>query len=655
MIKKGFLLLFFWTLSIQSQSQEQVVWTTALEKVSDDTYLLKFEAKIQSKWHLYSQHLPNNGPLPTEFIFKGADGQFDLVGNTKEGKSKRAFDPIFEMELSWFDDEALFEQKIKLLNPDLVSIEGEINYQACDDKLCIFRNEAFLFILDKSKHVIQDKKLIDTGSLEKISALKIDLKNKHFIDQKEQKKTDNSLLNLFLLGFIGGIIALLTPCIFPMIPLTVSFFLKQSTIKGKGLGRALLYSFFILVIYILSSLPFHFLDAIDPQILNTISTNIVMNLIFFVVFVFFAFSFFGYYEITLPSSWGNFSDSASSSGGVLGLFFMALTLAIVSFSCTGPILGSLLVGSLSAEGGATQLTIGMAGFGFALALPFGLLALFPSFLKSIPKSGGWMTKVKVTLGFLELALALKFLSNADLVAHWGILKREVFMAIWLIISLLLFIYLMGWLHFPHDVKDNKTNKLQYFFAFLVFLFSIYLIQGLGKNQTGQLTLLSGFPPPTFYSIYTSDSECPLGLNCFKDFEEGRAYAEANNKPILLDFTGWACVNCRKMEENVWSQPEIFSLLNKEYVIISLYVDDRELLPDVNQFNYKYPNGRVKSIKTIGEKWATFQSLNFGSASQPFYLLISSNGTLLNSPIQYTNAQIYKDWLKEGIRKFKSIQ
>ena len=368
----------------------------------------------------------------------------------------------------------------------------------------------------------------------------------------------------------------------------------------------------------------------------------------------FAFSFFGYYELTLPSSWGNLSDSASSSGGVLGLFFMALTLAIVSFSCTGPILGSLLVGSLTAEGGATQLTFGMAGFGFALALPFGLLALFPSVLKSIPKSGGWMTKVKVTLGFLELALALKFLSNADLVAHWGILKREVFIVIWLIISLLLFVYLMGWLYFPHDVKTNKINKLQRFFAFLVFLFSIYLIPGLGKNQTGQLTLLSGFPPPAFYSVYASDSECPLGLNCFKDFEEGRAYAKANNKPILLDFTGWACVNCRKMEENVWSQPEVFRLLNEEYVIISLYVDDRELLPDVDQFNFQYPNGRVKSIKTIGEKWATFQSLNFGSASQPFYLLLSSNGTILNSSVQYTNAQIYEDWLKEGVKKFKSI-
>ena len=470
MIKKVFFLLFFCTLAIQSQ--EHVLWTTDLEKVSHDTYLLKFKAKIQSKWHLYSQNLPENGPLPTEFIFKGVEEYYDLVGITQESKTKTAFDPIFQMEVSWFDNEALFEQKIKLRNLDLAFIEGEINYQACDDKLCIFRNEDFRFVLDKSKVVIEDKKVIDTSSLKKTSALKLDLKNEKLLDYNEQKKSENSLLNFFLLGFIGGIIALLTPCVFPMIPLTVSFFLKQSTIKGKGVRWALIYSFFIIVIYIIFSLPFHFLDAVDPQILNTISTNITVNLIFFAVFVFFAFSFFGYYELTLPSSWGNLSDSASSTGGILGLFFMALTLAIVSFSCTGPILGSLLVGSLTAVGGATQLTFGMAGFGFALALPFGLLALFPSVLKSIPKSGGWMTKVKVTLGFLELALALKFLSNADLVAHWGILKREVFIVIWLIISLLLFVYLMGWLYFPHDVKTKKINKLQRFFAFLVLLFSI---------------------------------------------------------------------------------------------------------------------------------------------------------------------------------------
>ena len=653
MIRKWFLLQFFWVLAIQSQ--EPIVWTTDLEKVSDSTYLLKFKAKIQSKWHLYSQNLPENGPLPTEFIFKGAGKQFDLIGKTQEGKTKTAFDPIFEMQLSWFDYEGDFVQKIKLNNPDLALIEGEINYQACDDKLCIFRNEAFRFVLDQSKAVPEDKRVIDAGSKEKTTALKLDLKNKNLLVQDEQKTSDNPLFNLFLLGFLGGIIALLTPCVFPMIPLTVSFFLKQSGSKGKGVGRALLYGFFILIIYILLSLPFHFLDAVDPQILNTISTNIAMNLIFFGVFVFFAFSFFGYYELTLPSSWGNRSDSASTTGGVLGVFFMALTLAIVSFSCTGPILGSLLAGSLTAEGGATQLTFGMAGFGFALALPFGLLALFPSALKSIPKSGGWMTKVKVTLGFLELALALKFLSNADLVAHWGILKREVFVAIWLIISLLLFVYLMGWLRFPHDIKNTKISKFQRFVAFLIFLFSIYLIPGLGKNQTGQLTLLSGFPPPVFYSIYPSDSECPLGLNCFKDFDEGRAYAEANDKPILLDFTGWACVNCRKMEENIWSQPEVFRLLNEEFVIISLYVDDRKLLPEEDQFDFKYSNGRIKRIKTIGEKWATFQSLNFEVASQPYYILMTADKTLLNTPIQYTDEATYSNWLKIGLENFRLLK
>ena len=400
------------------------------------------------------------------------------------------------------------------------------------------------------------------------------------------------------------------------------------------------------------SLPFHFLDALNPQILNTLSTNIVMNLIFFAIFVFFAFSFFGYYELTLPSSWGNRSDAAAAGGGVLGIFFMALTLAIVSFSCTGPILGSLLAGSLSAEGGATQLTVGMAGFGFALALPFGLLAFFPNALKSIPKSGGWMTKVKVTLGFLELALALKFLSNADLVGHWGILKREVFVGVWLVITILLFVYLMGWLRFPHDVKGAKISKFQRIFTFLVLLFIFYLMPGLGKNQDGQLTLLSGFPPPVFYSVYPSDSECPLGLNCFKDYEQGRTYAEAQDKPILLDFTGWACVNCRKMEENVWSQPEVFRLLNEEFIVISLYVDDRKELPEAEQFNFQYPNGRIKTIQTVGEKWANFQNLNFSNASQPYYILLSSDATLISSPIQYTDTATYRDWLEEGLSKFR---
>lgn len=653
MIKKVFFLFLFWTFGLQAQ--DPVVWTTELEKSSEGEYSLIFRATIQTKWHLYSQNLPKDGPLPTEFVFEGAGTAFELVGKTEESRSVTDFDPIFEMDLSWFEGEATFRQEIRLLQPELGEITGEIHFQACDDRICIFRNEAFRFMLDPSKAIDEVQKTVDPESLKKSEALQLPLKNKELLTQNQNQKSDNPLLNLFLLGFIGGLIALLTPCVFPMIPLTVSFFLKQSTGKNSGVARALLYGFFILLIYVLMSLPFHFLDALDPQILNTLSTNIVMNLIFFGVFVLFAFSFFGYYELTLPSSWGNRSDAASGSGGVLGIFFMALTLAIVSFSCTGPILGSLLAGSLTAEGGADQLTVGMAGFGFALALPFGFLAFFPNALKSIPKSGGWMTKVKVTLGFLELALALKFLSNADLVGHWGILKREIFVGIWLVISILLFVYLMGWLRFPYDVKGAKISKLQRFFTLLVLIFIFYLIPGLGKNQDGQLTLLSGFPPPVFYSIYPSDSECPLRLNCFKDFEKGRRYAEAHDKPILLDFTGWACVNCRKMEENVWSRPEVFRLLNEEFVIISLYVDDRKELHESLQFDFQYPNGRIKTIKTIGEKWATFQSINFASASQPYYVLMSPNATILNPPIQYTDTATYKEWLESGLEQHRKTK
>lgn len=650
MIKKIFLLLFLWTLGVQAQ--DPVVWTTELKKLSDTEYLLIFQASVEPKWHLYSQSLPEDGPLPTEFVFEEEGTAYELVGKMEESETVTAFDPIFEMDLSWFEGEGTFQQKIRLLQAELGAVSGEINFQACDDKVCIFRNEPFRFVLDASKATAVTQKTVDPESLKKSQALQLSLKNKELLVQDQDQKSDNPLLNLFLLGFIGGLIALLTPCVFPMIPLTVSFFLKQSISKSSGLIRALLYGFFILLIYVLMSLPFHFLDALDPQILNTLSTNIVMNLIFFAIFVFFAFSFFGYYELTLPSSWGNRSDTAAAGGGVLGIFFMALTLAIVSFSCTGPILGSLLAGSLSAVGGAIQLTVGMAGFGFALALPFGLLAFFPNALKFIPKSGGWMTKVKVTLGFLELALALKFLSNADLVGHWGILKREVFVGVWLVITILLFVYLMGWLRFPHDVKGAKISKFQRIFTFLVLLFIFYLMPGLGKNQDGKLTLLSGFPPPVFYSVYPSDSECPLGLNCFKDYEQGRTYAEAQDKPILLDFTGWACVNCRKMEENVWSQPEVFRLLNEEFIIISLYVDDRKELPEAEQFNFQYHNGRIKTIETVGEKWATFQNLNFSNASQPYYVLLSSDAILLSSPIQYTDTATYRDWLDAGLSKFR---
>ena len=513
--------------------------------------------------------------------------------------------------------------------------------------MCIFRTETFRIALDGSK-LKEEELALSEKDLARSAALTLDLKNKEVLVRQLGTSSTNSLYwNLFFLGFLGGLIALLTPCVFPMIPLTVSFFLKQGSSLRTGIFNALLYGFFIVLIYVLLSLPFHFLDSLNPEILNTISTNVPLNLIFFTVFVFFAFSFFGYYELTLPASWGNATDEGATRNGSVGIFFMALTLAIVSFSCTGPILGSLLAGSLSADGGAMQLTAGMTGFGVALALPFALFALFPNALNALPKSGGWMTTIKVVLGFLELALALKFLSNADLVSHWGLLKREVFIGIWTLLAFGLTLYLFGLLRFPHEGKV-KIAKGRYVLAALSLGFTAYLFLGLiAKNNT--LKLLSGFPPPAFYSLSSSENDCPLGLNCYKDFEQGLAAAKQQNKPILLDFTGWACVNCRKVEENIWSRPEVFRILNEEVVLISLYVDDRTDLSQAEQFNFKYPNGRVRMIKTIGEQWASFQSLNFNTASQPYYVLMQPDGTLLNAPIQYTDAATYLRWLEEGLR------
>jgi thiol:disulfide interchange protein DsbD len=435
-----------------------------------------------------------------------------------------------------------------------------------------------------------------------------------------------------------------------MIPLTVSFFLKQASSPSKGVFNALLYAFFIVLIYGLLSLPFHFIDSLNPEILNTLATNVFLNIVFFVVFVFFAFSFFGFYELTLPARWGNRTDQASTVNGILGIFFMAVTLAIVSFSCTGPILGSLLAGSLTAEGGATQLSLGMLGFGVALGLPFGLFALFPNTLKALPKSGVWMTTVKMILGFLELALALKFLSNADLVAHWGLLKRETFIAIWILISLTLTLYLFGLFRFKNEVKV-PIHKARIGLGIGMLFFSGFLINGLlAKENT--LKLLSGFPPPEFYSLRAQDSDCPLGLECYKDFETGVVAARVAKKPILLDFTGWACVNCRKMEENVWSSPEVFPLLRDDFVVISLYVDDRAPLSKTAQFDFQYPNGRIKRINTIGKKWATFQAVNFNTASQPFYVQMTSDGRLLNIPIQYTDVTSFHKWLLQGLGNLK---
>jgi len=643
-MKLKWMLFFMWSVFVNAQlDTEPVVWETQLEKLDNTRFVLVFNATIASNWHLYSQFSNDQGALPTEFVF---DSQgYKRIGEVEESPSITDYDKVFEMDLTYFNDSANFRQEIVLEDETLSSLSVELNYQACDDKLCIFRSETFVFSLDGT--VDNNVLTTDARSQELSKALKLDLKKTEFLATELSSEESTSNWNIFFLGFIGGLLALLTHCVFPMIPLTVSFFLKQATTRRKGVYNALLYAFFIILIYGLLSLPFHFLDSLNPEILNTIATNVTLNLIFFGVFVFFAFSFFGFYELSLPSQWGNKSDQASGFKGGVGIFFMALTLAIVSFSCTGPILGSLLAGSLTADGGAMQLSTGMLGFGIALGLPFGLFALFPNTLKALPKSGGWMTTVKVVLGFLELALALKFLSNADLVAHRDLLKREVFIGIWALISFLLTLYLFGIFRFKHEVKQ-KLGVVRGSFAALSLLFTSFLVNGL-ISEGNQLKLLSGFPPPEFYSIHSTASDCPLGLECYKDYETGLEKAIAANKPILLDFTGWACVNCRKMEENVWSDPAVYALLNENYIIISLYVDDRKTLEEEQQFNYQYSDGRIKRINTVGKKWATFQAINFQTASQPFYVQMTSDGTLLNVPIQYTDTATYKAWLEQGLK------
>lgn len=647
-LKKYFLLLvlFFGWATFAQEEEEPVQWTTSIERLSATEAVLHFNAAIKEKWHLYSLKEFEDGPLPTEFTFVFDSLKIGLKGEMGSSLPQVEFDQIFEIDLPFFEEEASFSQAIVLLDPAVEEIRGEINYQACDDKVCIFRTEPFAFSLTGEVIAASTIEVTEEDKA-RSAALTLSLKNKELLSSGLVDEEDASpLLNLFLLGFLGGLIALLTPCVFPMIPLTVSFFLKQGSSLRKGIFNALLYGGFIVLIYALLSLPFHFLDSLNPEILNSISTNVPLNLVFFGVFVFFAFSFFGFYELTLPSRWGNTTDESSNLKGAAGIFFMALTLAIVSFSCTGPILGSLLAGSLTADGGAMQLTAGMTGFGVALALPFALFALFPNALTALPKSGGWMTTVKVVLGFLELALALKFLSNADLVSHWGLLKREVFVAIWVLLAFGLTLYLFGLIRFPHDIK-GRLSKTRMGLGALSLVLTAYLFNGLVSKENA-LTLLSGFPPPAFYSIYTTTTDCPLGLDCYKDFERGLAVARLQGKPILLDFTGWACVNCRKMEENVWSKPAIFSLLNEEVVLISLYIDDRTALPEKDQFNFQYSDGRIRSINTVGEKWATFQSLNFSTASQPYYVLMQPNGTLLNTPIQYSDADTYLAWLKDGL-------
>ena len=633
---------------------DPIDWKASVEKQNDSVYHLVFKASLDQGWHLYSQQEVEGGPLNTEFSFNDSPQTYELLGETQEPFVETQYDPVFQMDVKFFKDEVTFVQPIKILSEDITQVESEVYFNVCDDQQCLAPETVpFTLSLETGTTIVSTVQVeVSERDRELTQALKLDIKGGASLGMDQQE--DTSYFNLFLLGFLGGLIALLTPCVFPMIPLTVSFFTKGATDKKKGLFNAVMYGFFIFLIYLLLSLPFHLLDSISPEFLNNISTNVALNVIFFIIFIAFAFSFFGYYEINLPSSWSSKMDrKASNVGGLIGIFFMALTLAIVSFSCTGPILGSLLGGSLTGDGGAMQLSFGMAGFGLALALPFALFALFPNWLNSLPKSGGWLNSVKVVLGFIELGFAFKFLSNADLVEHWGILKREIFIGIWILIGIGLTLYLFGLIRFPHDGPKTKPGRWRVTLGVFSLAFVIYLIPGLTNTPHANLKLLSGFPPPLFYSVYEKETEGPLGLIAYNDFDEGVAAARAAQKPILLDFTGWACVNCRKMEEQVWSDPAVFQILQEEYILISLYVDDRKELPQEQQFDFLRSDGGLKKIRTIGDKWATFQTLNFRNNSQPFYVLLDADINLLNEPVGYTpNESRYLDWLQSGVDNFK---
>ena len=623
--------------SLNSQEKEPVSWSYEVNKVSNLDYEIIFDAVIIDGWKLYSQFSPEEGSVATSFKFLNKNSNYEANEIFDEDPYTIGYDNVFKMDLFYFEQNASFSQSIKLSDKDINQIKIEIDYSSCDDELCIFRNETFNVILDNSKKMIQDEN-VTLDDIKKYNLLELDL-DKTSYNSFDVIQSSN-YFEIFIFGLIAGFLALLTPCIFPMIPLTVSYFIDQNKLKYSSLISASLYGAFIVLIYILLSVPFHLFDSLNPNILNTISTNVYVNITFFIVFILFAISFFGYFDIVIPSNIISGSEKKSEKGGVIGIFFMSLTLALVSFSCTGPILGSLLAGSLSsAQSGAIQLSFGMFGFGLALALPFTFLAFYPKYLSVIPKSGIWLKKLKVSLGFIELALAFKFLSNADLVEGWGILKREIFIVIWVIIFLILSFYLFK--------KFNKVN-FRNIFGWLFLIFSLYLGSGLISSKN--VRLLSGILPPEFYSVESKTNGCPLNLNCFKDFEEGKNYAVKNEKIILLDFTGWACANCRRMEENVWSKPAIFNMLDNNFVIISLYVDDRTKLSKSEEFKYLNKSGNVQYVNNVGRRWSLFQQVNFNNASQPYYVAMIPSGKILTEPIQYTSEENFKNWLELSIEK-----
>lgn len=646
-----------------------VKWTFRAEKTAEGTYAVTAEARIDDGWHIYGQgEHKEDSPVPTSFVINPGDA-YSLEGQILEQSSGRTegHDKYFDMEVVKFKHDLKLTQIIKAANPTTIS--GSLEFMACDQSRCLApeynefsidlaTGQEVKEIAEMSGPKVDDKGYID----QRITSLKTSYATPVSNCGEKPKEEKGNLLWMFIFGMINGFVALLTPCVFPMIPLTVSFFTKDS--KRKGWENGLWYGASIIAIYVVLGLIITILFGAGS--LNELSTNPTANTIFFLIFILFAFSFFGFYEITLPSSWSNKSDAMADKGGMIGIFFMAATLAIVSFSCTGPLIGTALV-EASSEGFLGPLVV-MAGFSLALAIPFSLFAAFPSWLNSLPKSGGWMNSVKVILGFAELALALKFLSIADMTAHWGFLKYELFMGLWVIIALGMAAYMFGLIRFPHDNPKRKLMPMPALLGLMFVGLGIYLATGLlGSKESGtynSLALMSGLAPPAHYNFfkplgevrqensgqYVSLAKCANNFDCFHDYYEGLAYAREKNKPILLDFTGYGCVNCRKTEEHIWSKENIRKKINDDFVLISLYVDDKLEVDSVLKSIVTN-----QKIRTIGQKWTDFQIANFDQNSQPLYVIVSPDEQVLTTPRGYDpDVAGYESFLTCGLNTFKEM-
>lgn len=684
------LILLLLTLPILSMAQvaTPVKWSSSATVNTDGTALLQFAAKIDKGWHLYSPDIPDGGPIPTSLHLLPSSRISTIGTLTSDKKAITAYDSLFGITIGYYADKVILTQKVKIAGNAPIKVTGYIEYMVCDDERCL-PPESYEFSIDLklpetvvATSTVQTPVLppnttkTDSALATNVTAASADIATDEGTDDAEtivaepsgknrfgSMTAGQSLLWIFIAGFLGGLVALLTPCVFPMIPMTVSVFMKMSG-GGNGVRNALLYGVAIVLIYV--SLGFAVTAIFGADALNALSTHPTFNVIFFVLLVVFAAAFLGAFELQLPTSWANFFDrKVDSSQGFISIIFMAFTLALVSFSCTGPIIGTLLV-QAAVSGSALAPITGMLGFSIALALPFTMFAMFPSMLKSLPRSGGWLNSVKVVLGFIELALAFKFLSTADLAAHWGILPRELFLAIWIVIFTLLGFYLLGKIKLSHDSDIENISVTRLFFAMTSFIFALWMLPGMWGAP---LKAISAFPPPLASQEWRSGADavrtvsttpkkyqelfhCPSGIDCYFDLDEALAAGKAKNKPVLIDFTGHGCVNCRRMEASVLSDPAVIRILNEDYIVVSLYVDDRTMLPESEQVEIVI-GGSKKKIRTIGNKWSAHQTLEYESNSQPYYVVVGKDGSQLQPARAYgLEIDEYVKFLEDGKAAFR---